>query len=255
MDPSGPVTVTDSGRRVGDAAVIDGGYQHRALLAGPPTQRFWHRSKLNLLDWMFPITAGDRVLDVGCGSGVFSDAMARRGAMVLGVDANGLAMDYAQKTFGGPGGPTFRQGLLDELPIEPGSFDKAVCLEVIEHVYPQQVSKLFADLFGILRAGGKMLVTTPNYRGTWPIIEWAADRFSPVAKMDADQHVTHFNRQSLRAALVASGFEVLEIRTYSTVAPFVAPISWAIAQRIERMERKVDLPFGNVLAAVARRPD
>jgi 2-polyprenyl-3-methyl-5-hydroxy-6-metoxy-1,4-benzoquinol methylase len=241
-------------RRLGDVAVIDGGYQHRALTSGPPAQRFWHQSKLNLLDWFFPVAPGDRIIDVGCGSGVFSDAMARRGADVLGIDANTSAVDYATRTFARPGGATFRKGFLDELSLEPASFDKATCLEVIEHVYEHQARKLFADLLVILKPGGQLFVTTPNYRGVWPLVEWAADRFSPVAKMDAEQHITHFNRDSLRAALEQSGFEVSEIRTYSTFASFVSPVSWRAAEQLELLERRIDLPFGSVLAAVARKP-
>lgn len=253
MDPAGlPHPVSD--RRLGDAIVIDGGYQHRALTSGPPTQRFWHQSKLNLLDWIFRVEAGDRVLDVGCGSGVFSDAMAKRGADVLGIDANAGAIEYATKTVAGPGRAAFRKGFLDELALGEEAFDKAVCLEVIEHVYEHQVRKLFGDLFKILKKGGSLFVTTPNYRGVWPIVEWAADRFSPVAKMDAEQHITHFNRVNLRKALVECDFEVVEIRTYSTFAPFLSPLSWQAAERLELIERKIDLPFGNVLAAVARKP-
>jgi 2-polyprenyl-3-methyl-5-hydroxy-6-metoxy-1,4-benzoquinol methylase len=143
---------------------------------------------------------------------------------------------------------------LDELSLEHESFDKAVCLEVIEHVYLNQVQKLFSDLFEILKKGGELFVTTPNYRGIWPLAEWAADRFSPVAKMDADQHVTHFNKTSLRNALLQTGFEVREIRTFSTFASFVSPLSWRAAEQLERLERTVNLPFGSVLAAVARKP-
>jgi len=251
---STPTAQSTAERRLGDVAVIDGGYQHRALTSGPPAQRFWHQSKLNLLDWIFPVASGDRIIDVGCGSGVFSDAMAKRGADVLGIDANQSAVEYATRTFARPGGATFRKGFLDELALEPASFDKAVCLEVIEHVYEHQARKLFTDLFAILKPGGQLFVTTPNYRGVWPLVEWAADRFSPVAKMDAEQHITHFNRDNLRAALTQTGYQVGEIRTFSTFASFVSPLSWRAAEQLELLERKVDLPFGSVLAAVARKP-
>lgn len=123
MEPSDLPRI-ETERRLGDATVIDGGYQHRALTSGPPAQRFWHQSKLNLLDWIFRVTPGDRILDVGCGSGVFSDAMARRGTEVLGVDANEQAINYAQQTFARPGGASFRKGFLDELSLEHESFDR-----------------------------------------------------------------------------------------------------------------------------------
>lgn len=247
-------------RRKGDAIPIEGAYQHVALTRGHPVQRFWHHSKLLLLDWMFPIQAPDRVLDVGCGSGVFAAEMARRGAHVLGIDANAEAVRYAAQTFAGPESNqpnqlSFRLGLLDELALPSEGFDKAVCLEVIEHVYPAQVRALLDSLFRILRPGGKLLITTPNYRGLWPLIEWGVDRFSQAAKMDGEQHVTHFHRALLLEFLQKAGFEVERACTYSTFAPFLAAGSRKLAERMEQLERRVDLPFGNLLVAVARKPD
>lgn len=240
-------------RRTGDAIAIPGDYQHRAVTSGPPVQRMWHRSKLDLLDWFFVPTPGERIVDVGCGSGVFSDAMARRGARVTSVDANAEAVAYATKTFARDG-MEVRRGYLDELNLPDASFDAATALEIVEHVYLDQVKKLLADLRRVVRPGGRILITTPNYRGVWPVIEWAVDRFTSAAHMDADQHVLHFHRKLLRDTLTEAGFEMVALRTYCTFAPFVAPLSWKLAEKVERFERKVDLPFGNLLAAVARRP-
>lgn len=240
-------------RRTGDVIAIPGDYQHRALTSGGAVQRHWHQSKLDLLDWFFPVAAGEAALDVGCGSGVVSDAMARRGARVTGVDANADAVAYATKTFARDG-VTFRRGFLDELDLPAASFDVATVLEIVEHVYLDQVRKLLADLRRLLKPGGRLLVTTPNYRGTWPVVEWALDRFSKAAHMDGDQHVLHFRRSLLRTVLVEAGFVVDRLRTYCTFAPFVAPVSKGLARACDRFERAVDLPFGNLLAAVARRP-
>lgn len=237
-------------RRTGDRIAIPGDYQHRALTEGPAIQRFWHASKLRLLDWALDLHAGQRVLDVGSGSGVFCDAMAKRGATVLGVDANAEAVRYATATFAREG-LEFREGLLDELALEPGSFDVATCLEVIEHVHPPQVDRLLGDLHALLAPGGRLLLTTPNYRGTWPAVEWLTDRLGPAAHMAEDQHVTHFHRAMLRASLERAGFEVALLSTYCTFAPFAAALSERLARAVEPRER--GLPFGNLLVAVGRR--
>lgn len=250
MPPPEPAA---SVRRTGDVIVIPGDYQHRALTQGPPIQRFWHRSKLNLLDWFFVPATGEKILDVGCGSGVFSDAMASRGARVLSVDANADAIAYATKTFARDG-MEVRRGYLDELSLPDASFDAATVLEIIEHVYIDQVRKLLADLRRVIKPGGRLLITTPNYRGLWPMIEWLTDRFSKAAHMHEDQHVLHFRRKMLRDVLLEAGFEIVSLRTYCTFAPFLAAVSTGLANATERLERKIDLPFGNLLAVVARRP-
>ena len=245
--------MTDQGRRTGDAVSIAGDYQYRALHHGPPTQRAWHRLKLGLLDWCFQVRPGMRVLDVGCGSGVFANAMRERGAVVTAVDANPDAIAFASTTFAREG-LTFREGLLDELAFPDASFDGASCLEVVEHVYPHQVAELLSSLHRVLVPGGKLLVTTPNYRGAWPLIEWAADRTSSVAKMDADQHITRFHRRSLEDAIKGAGFRVVRSTTYCTVAPFLAPLSERLCSWTAQREQSANLPFGNLLAVVAEKP-
>jgi 2-polyprenyl-3-methyl-5-hydroxy-6-metoxy-1,4-benzoquinol methylase len=240
-------------RRTGDAIEIAGDYQHKALTQGPPIQRFWHHAKIGLLDWAFEVRPGERVVDVGCGSGVFAEALAGRGARVLGVDANEAAVAYATRAFGREG-LEFRRGLLDELALPAASFDAATCLEVIELVYPDQVRTLLRSLFQHVRPGGRVLVTTPNYRGTWPVVEWLADRAGKTARMDADQHVTRFHARMLRRFLEQAGFRVDDLRAYCGLAPFVAGVSWKLAEALDRFERRLALPFQNLLVAVATRP-
>jgi 2-polyprenyl-3-methyl-5-hydroxy-6-metoxy-1,4-benzoquinol methylase len=241
----------DGERRTGDALAIPGDYQHRALTDGPRVQRAWHRTKLGLLDWFFLPVPGERVLDVGCGAGVFADRLAAAGCEVVGVDANAAAVAYARRTFARPG-LRFQLGLLDELDLPAGAFDAATCLEVVEHVHPPQVAALLADLRRLVRPGGRVLVTTPNYRGTWPAIEWLADRAATTAHMDGAQHVNRYHRARLVRALEEAGFAVERVRAFSTFAPFVAALSSRAAAWAERVERAVDLPFGNLLAAAAR---
>lgn len=245
--------VDTSERRLGDAIEIPGDYQHRAITDGPPVQKHWHESKRDLLDWFVTLPPSGHALDVGCGSGVIADAMCSRGLQVTAVDANPDAIAYGRKTFGRPG-LEFIEGYLDALELPEQSFDFVTCLELVEHVYPPQIEKLLNDLFRLVKPGGQLLITTPNYRGMWPVIEWAADRFADTANMDADQHVTHLHHRMLRGFVEGAGFEVDRLRRYCSFAPFSAAISKRLARGVDRLERVVDLPFGSLLAMSARRP-
>ncbi|HEY6867079.1 MAG TPA: methyltransferase domain-containing protein [Candidatus Eisenbacteria bacterium] len=249
----GPAGADRATRRTGDAVPIPGAYQHDALTRGPRVQRYWHRAKLELLDWYFEVRPGDRVLDVGAGSGVFADRIARLGGDVTAVDGNPDAVEYARRTFARPG-LAFELGLVDELEFPPRSFDRATCLEVVEHIHPGQIGVMLRAVHRFLKPGGTLLVTTPNYRGLWPAVEWVVDRLGVAARMDAEQHVTHLDRARLSEHLREAGFRVAAIRTYCTFAPFVAALSWSAARGVDRLERSVDLPFGNLLAAIAVKP-
>ena len=91
------------------------------------------------LDWietMAPV-AGLRVVDVGCGGGILADALARRGAQVLGIDLAGKALKVAQlhALEAGTQGVRYREVSAEALAAEmPGQFDVVTCMEMLEHV-------------------------------------------------------------------------------------------------------------------------
>ena len=105
---------------------------------------------------------GARVLDVGCGAGLLTEAMAREGAQVTGLDLapelvevaklhlleSGLQVDYRLVSV---------EALAQE---KPASFDAITCMEMLEHVPdPGSVLQACADL---LRPGGRLFVSTLN---------------------------------------------------------------------------------------------
>jgi 2-polyprenyl-6-hydroxyphenyl methylase/3-demethylubiquinone-9 3-methyltransferase len=102
------------------------------------------------------------ILDVGCGGGILSEAMARTGARVLGIDLAASVLQVAEL-----------HALESKLPVEyrqigaealaaerPGAFDLVTCMEMLEHV-PDPASTLRA-LATLVRPGGDVVVSTLN---------------------------------------------------------------------------------------------
>jgi 2-polyprenyl-6-hydroxyphenyl methylase/3-demethylubiquinone-9 3-methyltransferase len=105
---------------------------------------------------------GKDVLDVGCGGGILSEAMARRGARVLGIDLAQAALEVAE-LHALDAGVSIRYQLTsaEELAhTAPASFDIITCMEMLEHVpEPEHVIDALAR---IVRPGGHVFISTIN---------------------------------------------------------------------------------------------
>jgi 2-polyprenyl-3-methyl-5-hydroxy-6-metoxy-1,4-benzoquinol methylase len=238
-------------RRLGDSVEIAGDYQFNALHTGPGFQRAWHREKLYLLDKWYSPEIGLSGLDVGFGSGVSSAHLADKGCSMTGIDSNKEAVDFAKTTYEAKD-CSFFLGQGDEFHFEQ-NFDFAICLEVIEHLYSTQIHLLLSSIHNNLRSGGQLLLTTPNYHGTWPLIEKTCDSFASLPQMDGEQHVTHFYRSRLRKTLTESGFKDIKISTFCTVSPVIGAITPKAHRSFAELEQKISLPFGNLLFCTATK--
>ena len=118
--------------------------------------------RLTWIDDLVPL-AGKRVLDIGCGGGILADAMARKGAEVLGIDLAGKALKVAQlhALEAQTPGVSYREVSAETLADEqPESFDVVTCMEMLEHVPdPSSVGRACAAL---VKPGGHVFFSTIN---------------------------------------------------------------------------------------------
>jgi len=146
-----------------------------------------------------------RILDVGCATGNFLDGMRRLGDwQTVGVEPNPYASNYAQE----------RLGLdvfaceLKEASFEKDSFDIVTLWDVLEHV-PDPMATL-QEVARVLRTDGVLVLSLPNPE-TWEIslfgFHWAG--------WDMPRHLHLFTQDVLVRYLKESGFEVIEITSFT----------------------------------------
>ncbi len=117
------------------------------------------------LDWISGLCplAGKQVLDVGCGGGILADAMARKGADVMGIDLADKALRVAKLHAIEAQTPnvTYREISVEALATErPASFDVVTCMEMLEHV-PNPASVVSACA-ALVKPGGWVFFSTIN---------------------------------------------------------------------------------------------
>lgn len=117
--------------------------------------------RVGFIDRIAPL-AGKRVLDVGCGGGILSESMAKRGAEVTGIDMGEAPLKVA-KLHGLESGVQvrYRQITVEELAEEePESFDVVTCMEMLEHV-PDPAS-IISACARLAKPGGMLFFSTLN---------------------------------------------------------------------------------------------
>lgn len=118
--------------------------------------------RLNWVDERVSLS-GKRVLDVGCGGGILSESMARRGADVLGIDMGEAPLNVARlhAEQAGVTSVSYRQCTVESLAEEmPASFDVITCLEMLEHV--PDPSAIVAACYRLVKPGGQVFFSTLN---------------------------------------------------------------------------------------------
>ncbi|PWK87654.1 bifunctional 2-polyprenyl-6-hydroxyphenol methylase/3-demethylubiquinol 3-O-methyltransferase UbiG [Fulvimonas soli] len=105
---------------------------------------------------------GARVADVGCGGGLLSEALARAGAQVVGIDLGEKVIEVARlHLYESDLQVDYRvQSSAALAAAEPGGFDAACCMELVEHV--PDPAALVADLAAMLKPGGRLFMSTLN---------------------------------------------------------------------------------------------
>jgi ubiquinone/menaquinone biosynthesis C-methylase UbiE len=154
------------------------------------------------------VAPGERVLDLGCGAGQFSAALAQAGAQTVGVDVAAEALWRAAQRVRGLDLRLWRDG--EPLPLDDSSVDTVWAGEVIEHVV--DVAPWLSEVRRVLRPHGMLLLTTPHH-GPLTMLQLGLSprRFAEHFEPRSD-HVRFFSPRTLRALLLDLGFDVGQLR-------------------------------------------
>jgi len=107
---------------------------------------------------------GDKILDAGCGTGVFTDDILEHGTLVFGIDISLPMLTRAGEKL--EGYPFFKAlGTMICLPFAEKTFDKVVSITALEFI--EDGKKALQELFRVTKKGGTILVATLNSLSSW----------------------------------------------------------------------------------------
>jgi SAM-dependent methyltransferase len=177
-----------------------------------------------------------RLLDIGCGDGLFLGAAASRGWNAVGIEYNPvLATKAARRT-----DACIVRSSAQALSFESASFDAATLIHVLEHM--DQPRTALAEARRILRPGGLLYVAIPVldartrslvFRLPSALLRRKALRV--LAELWPPDHLLHFPASTLRQAVEREGFEVLTDLYVNNRYPLSLPdptvrLMWALAK-------------------------
>ena len=112
----------------------------------------WDPQHLKTVDRLLPLAGGERVLEVGCGSGHLTKRLAERGVDIVGIDANPNAREVA-------GSELVLHMQAEHLQFDDKEFDAIISVHAIEHIPPLDAA--IAEMARVLQPQGRALFIYP----------------------------------------------------------------------------------------------
>jgi len=180
----------------------------------------------------FPIQANH--LDIACGAGTFLASLGQTDSSIrVGIDiaVNQLQVGIKNKK---ATNIHFVQSTGTQLPFPDNYFQVVTSIELVEHLTIDECNSLLTEIYRVLKPRGVLLLSSPNYRGLWPFVEWLINKLADTSY--EEQHITKYNRHQLKHILINKGFADVRVRGFMFAAPFFAGLNWRLADLISRIE-------------------
>lgn len=173
------------------------------------------------------ITSGDRVLEIGCGTGLFTRKVAERtGAHITGVDVSAGLLAAARKLTSSPR-IEFVEGDAMHLPFEEGTFDVVFGSSVLHHL---DFDQSLAEIFRVLKRGGRMVFAEPNMLNPQIFIQKNIPFIKKLAGDSPDE--TAIVRFTFASRMKRIGFKNVTIFPYDFLHPAIPAVLVPLTERI-----------------------
>jgi 2-polyprenyl-3-methyl-5-hydroxy-6-metoxy-1,4-benzoquinol methylase len=224
-----------------------------------PYKRFFYETRFGAVLAALEPQPGEEVLDVGCGSGVYTRVLAERGVRVTATEFAPTPLALAKRNIGALARQVeFRVEDAQALSLPEERFDRVLLTEVIEHV--PDPDRAVAEAARVLRPGGILAISTPSRFSPLNLAYWLKRR---IRRYAFNEHLHEFTPTSFRQ-LLEKRFDVERLDFANFVLPYPADELYlrlgspalGVLERLERTlaETPVLRQLGWTMIARARKP-
>jgi SAM-dependent methyltransferase len=194
---------------------------------------------------------GVRALELGCGTGVFLEKVARCGATLHGLDLSEDLLAQARARMAGAPNVRLDRGNAEAMPYPDGEFDAVYGSSVLHHL---DLDAALRELHRVLKPGGRLVFAEPNLLNPQVVYMF---KYGPAKeRFGVSEDEMAFTRFRARRALASAGFSAIEIAPFDFLHP-KTPVAWldhvaALGRTLERLPLVREIAGSMLLRA--RRP-
>lgn len=206
------------------------------------------------------LRAGQRVLDMGCGWAYGTHWARTLGCQVTGIDLGMDQLRWARQSLPDAGALGLALANAKAMPYADATFDRAVSVEMMEHVFRPDRAQVFAEIARVVKPGGRVAISTPNPASPIETAKRLAVKLPalrralpsscfPEAEDDAaSYHPYRYHHplppSELREGLERVGFRVLGSRSFLWVPKTLPPALFAAGRAAESLAEALPIVSG-----------
>ena len=193
----------------------------------------WHYLKFKTVKDHFPEYISH--LDIACGPGTFIGNFLDKKS--IGLDISDNQINYAKNRYSSLSSQFYLKDMNKEFNDEK-NYDVITLLEFIEHISPEEVNDLVLKCMDKLNKNGKIIITTPNYRGLWLLLEKIVSFLGPV-----DYKQQHINRYTKKRVEKEMNYENVAVIKYINFGIFLSFVSTNLGLKAHEIVSKIFKKF------------
>jgi len=213
-----------------------------------PFQRYRIRKVLEI----YRPAESDDALDLGCGWGTFTFALAPCVRLIVGLDSSYRAIAVCEKLakIRSCSNAHFVHADAEKTGLGSEMFDVIVCADLVEHLYPSVFRRTLEECNRLLKQGGKLVIWTPNRGHVFEILK----NNGILLKKDMS-HVDYKSMNGLLAELREGGFSIKKAYYVESHIPILATIERALMNQLPFLRRRIAILAEKALSPDSRIPN